>query len=423
MMSDLSSMNRENKKKQLRNRIITSENAGRSAPREEDSEEIVRRAARKVRRKRLIIAGVILAIIGGVIFGIIRYQRYYMYKEYEVGWQRDISTGSLVGYEYFGSNVLRYTKDGASYIDAKGKTVWTQSYEMTSPAVSVNGAYAAIANVQGNSVYICGVNGELGVAETVLPISKVAVGGNGVTAVVQEDSNSSYINFFRRDGSPLDIVIKTTMSKNGYPLDIAFSDDATQMICSFVYVQNGELKNRVVFYDFSEIGKNELNRLVGGFDEPFQEYMAAKVVYMEEPYSCVFSGDGIAFFSSKNLASPELLKKEVVEEEILSVFGSDEYAGLVVANTEGENPYRLEVYKSNGTHVLSREFQYDYTEVDIDGDWVILYNENSCKVFNLNGVEKLSQEFDFTISKIRRGSFPNTLIVTGPQAMKEIKLH
>ena len=87
-------------------------------------------------------------------------------------------------------------------------------------------------------------------ATTVLPISKVAVSGTGVTAAVLEDSTSSYITFFKKDGTSLDITVKTNMSGDGYPLDIALSDDGTQLMCSFVYLQGSELKNRVVFYDF-----------------------------------------------------------------------------------------------------------------------------------------------------------------------------
>lgn len=56
------------------------------------------------------------------------------------------------------------------------------------------------------------------------------------------------------------IQIKTNMGGNGYPLDISLSGDGTQLIASYVLIQNGELKNRVVFYDFSEIGKNIPNR-------------------------------------------------------------------------------------------------------------------------------------------------------------------
>lgn len=62
-------------------------------------------------------------------------------------------------YAYFGENMIRYTKDGASYIDGAGKTVWTQSFEMKTPVINVNGDYAVIADQQGNQLYICSTAG------------------------------------------------------------------------------------------------------------------------------------------------------------------------------------------------------------------------------------------------------------------------
>ncbi|MDD3253669.1 MAG: DUF5711 family protein [Lachnospiraceae bacterium] len=416
-MSDLSSMNREIKKRQLRRQIISSNT------REEDSEEVVRNAHNRVRRRRMIIFLVLLILAGAGAGGFFYYMRNYQYTSFETAWQIDINEGSLVGYESFGSNVLKYTKDGASYMDNRGKSIWTESYEMKTPITAVQGDYAAIADKQGNSIYICNVDGKQGQATTVLPISKIAISGTGIVAAVLEDSASSYITFFRKDGSALDITVKSRISGDGYPLDISLSEDATQLMCSYVYLLNGEMKNRVVFYDFSEIGKNVPNRLVGGFDDPFQETVVPRVTYMGSPYSCAFSGNGLTFFSSKNLASPELLAQVPIEENIETVFYSQDYAAVIVKTVSGEHPNRLEVYKKDGTHVLSKEFTYEYTGADIDGDLIILYNEDSCEIFNTAGVQKLYAAFDYPISRIRQGRFPNTLVVTGPQQMREIKLH
>lgn len=422
-MADMSSMNRENKKKQLRRQIVHSD-SGRRPPQNysEDAEEAARNTYKKVRRRRLTAAVLLLILLGAGVFGWFYYQKNFEYSSFETAWAVDMNEGSLVGYESFGNNVLKVTRDGASYIDNKGKTIWTESYEMKNPIVSVMGDYAAIADRQSNSIYICNTDGTQGSATTVLPVSKVAVSGTGVVAAVMEDASSSYINFFRKDGTPLDVQIKTNMGGNGYPLDISLSGDGTQLIASYVLIQNGELKNRVVFYDFSEIGKNIPNRLVGGFDEQFQGTIVGEVANMAAPYSCAFSGSGLTFFSSKNIASPELVTQVPVEEEIQSVFHSDEYAGVIVKNNAGEYVNRMEIYKKNGELVMKKDFTYDYTSVDIDGDLVILYNEDSCKIYNMSGVLKLYASFDFTVSKIRRGSFPNTLVVTGPQIMKEIKL-
>ena len=73
-MSDLDSMNREIKKRQLRRQIVPS-----PAPQEEDSEEIVRKARKRVKLKRLrifLIIGVILIAAG---IGLFQYFRYYQY--------------------------------------------------------------------------------------------------------------------------------------------------------------------------------------------------------------------------------------------------------------------------------------------------------------------------------------------------------
>lgn len=423
-MADMASMNRENKKKQLRRQIIHANEGGAPPPRNrfEHGEESAPRKFPKAYKRRLLVALAFLLLIATGVFAWFYYQNHHEFTSFESVWSVELNEGSLVGYESFGNNVLKVTRDGASYIDHKGKNIWTESYEMKNPIVSVNGEYAAIADKQGNSIYIFNKEGTQGQATAVLPISKVAVSGTGLVAAVLEDATSSYVNFYTRNGTKLDIVIKSSMGGDGYPLDICLSGDATQLISSYAYINNGELKNRVVFYDFSEIGKNVPDRIVGGFDEQFQGTLVGEVQYLGDPYSVAFSGNGLTFFSSRNIASPELISQVPVEEEIQSVFHSDEYAGIIVRNNAGEYASRMEIYKKSGELVMKKDFTYDYTAADIDGDLVILYNEDSCKVYNMSGVLKLYAAFDFTVSKIRKGSFPNTLIVTGPQLMKEIKL-
>lgn len=420
-MAEMNSMNRESKKRQLRRQVVTS---GAVRQQESNSEEVVRLARQKIRRRRLILLMFIVLMAAVGVAGWFYYRQNYQFTEYEVVWEEELQEGSLVGYETFGNNVLKYTKDGASYMDNRGKLIWKESYEMKSPVASVNGDYAVVADKQGNSIYIYSKEGYQGKATTVLPISKVAVSGTGIVAAVLEDSTSSYINFFRKDGTVLDIQMKTDMGGDGYLLDIAFFRDGTQLICSYVNIQKGEVNSRVVFYDFSEIGKNVPDRLVGGFDEPFAGTLVARVRYLGEPYSCAFSGNGLTFFSSKNLASPEQIKQVEVEEEIECIFYSDDYAGIIVKNYNGESASRMELYKKNGDLVMKKEFTYDYDQVDIDGNMIIMYNNDSCKVFNLAGAELFSGEFDFPVLKIRqKAGLSNALIVNGPQTMKEIKLH
>ena len=101
---------------------------------------------------------------------------------------------------------------------------------------------------------------------------------------------------------------------------------------------------------------------------------------------------------------------------------SDRYIAYTVPNASGLYDYTLFVYKNDGTLAFSREIDFQYRYMDIDGDNLILYNENSCRVYNMSGVEKFDGTFDFTVSHIRSGRFPGTLIVTGPETMKEIRM-
>lgn len=419
-MSDMSSMNRERKKRQLRQQIVTPQTQPKKTA-EMDGEN-AHKAHLTVNKRRLRIAAIILVIILAAAFGIFQYFRHYQYTDYDVVWENSISEGSFAGYLNFGDNVLKYSKDGVTYIDSQGKDVWVQSYEMKSPIAYANGNYAVIADQQGNSIYIFDKAGSQGVASTVLPILKVTVSNYGVVAAVLEDSNANYIYFFNNDGTELDIKVKCLLNgESGYPVDISLSPDGTQLIGAYSRLNNGTIYGRVAFHNFSEIGKNISTRVVGGFDD-LGAGIVARVKFLTDTYSVAFSDAGIAFFSTKNVLSPELINQIKVEEVIKSVFYSNEYVGIIVENPDGENPSRMDIYRADGSKVFSTSFNYQYKYADIDGDSVILYNEDSCKVYNMSGILKFSGSFDFTVSKIRNGRYPNSLMVAGPQNMKLIKL-
>lgn len=453
-MSDIRSMDRERKKRQLRSNIVQIPNQSGpvSYEEEEDSEEVIRQYQSGKRKKQLLIFLFAVMFVAMAVFCFYRYQKEYEYTEYEVNWEqamryvdpsttqsndveageesglgaetanKNVSDTGFVKFEYFGENMIKYTKDGATYIDASGKNVWTQSYEMKTPVIHVNGEYVIIADQQGNDIYICNTTGCTGVAKTQLPITKAAVSAKGVTAAVVEDNTASYIFYFKKDGDELGINIKMLLSGDGYPLDLALSPDGQQVVMSVMYMANGALKNKVVFYDFSEIGKNVNNRFVGGFEEEFDDKMAARVRYLNEDTVCAFSDKGLTFISVKDVIPDVNVISVPVEEEIESICYSDKYAAVVVENPSG-NPYRLDVYETNGEQKVSFDFDYDYTDVKIDGEKIFLYNEESCRVYNMDGNLKFNGQLDFAISCICASKkHMNSLIVAGGEVMKELKL-
>lgn len=234
-MSDLSSMSRESKKRQLRRQMLDPSDSGKPGkklkrPRESRSEEeeIVLEAGRKVRRRkrRIILTLLAVLVIAGGGFYLYNARRHF--TEYSVDWEADMaaSEAGFVRYVNFEENVLKYTKDGASYIDAKGKTVWSKSFELKSPVCYVNGGSAVIADQQGTNLYIFDKEGCQGEAESLLPIQRVAVSAHGVVAAMVEDARASYVTFYKKDGSTLDWSIKSILGGDGYQMDVSVSPDA-----------------------------------------------------------------------------------------------------------------------------------------------------------------------------------------------------
>lgn len=414
-MSDLNSANREIKKRQLKRRLVSPD-----APQADGGSG--RKSGKRRKGIRLRIFLVIAAVLLSAGVSVTVYFKNHQYVRYSVIWEKKLTEGSYTGYADFGGNVLKYSKDGASYFDNKGKEVWVQSFEMKSPVACVNGSYAAVADRQGNSIYIFDKKGNTGVATTVSPIIKAAISAHGVAAAILDDNTSNTIRFYNRDGRMLDIKLRTLLEDtSGYPVDISLSPDGTQLIGAYAYLKNGALNGRVSFHNFSEVGKIVDTRMVGGFDDPYEASLVARVHFLDETYSCAFADNSVSFFSTGNILSPKLLKNVTVDQKIRSVLYSDKYVGIIADNTEGGNPQRMDIYKPDGSLVFSEAFHFRYTHADIDGKLVILYNESSCRVYNMSGRLKFSGTFDFPVTKIREGRFPGTLLVSGPQDMKEIR--
>ena len=145
-MDDMKLLNREMKKQQLRRQIVPNPadvHIKNVPPPEEERKGGVFSFLFRHKIVFLFFILLILAAAGSLFY----WQRYHQYTEYAVSWEEELLGGendiaaesSFAAYIQFGANVVKYTKDGATYIDSRGKKVWTQPYEMKSPMAAVNG--------------------------------------------------------------------------------------------------------------------------------------------------------------------------------------------------------------------------------------------------------------------------------------------
>ena len=185
--------NKEIKKQELKERIIDTKsiNEPESLQSRKNKDDLF-----KIRGRIIILLLVLIAAVLVTLVLIVRYKRY---NDFKLKWIKEISAGSIVGYEAFGNGYLKYSKDGALYLKPNGEDVWIESYEMSNPKIDKNGKYIIVFDVGGNKVESFNKNGRVATMETTLPILKAVVSQTGIVTALVEDSASTYIMFFKKE--------------------------------------------------------------------------------------------------------------------------------------------------------------------------------------------------------------------------------
>ena len=301
-----------------------------------------------------------------------------------------IVQGAMV--ENLGGNILLYSKDGASCIDAKGNALWNQTFEMQEPMLSVCNNVAAIGDYNGRTVYVVSSTGQLGTVNTNLPIRKICVSQSGVVAAVLDDAEVTRILLYNgNENTDTSIVdIKATMDKSGYPMSLSLSPNGKLLAISYLHVNSGEMKSSVAFFNFGEVGKNESDNYVSGYDYP--DTVIPYVQFMNNSAAFAVSDDRIVFFEGGE--KPANKATAPLNEEVQGIYYNEDYVGLVFHNQTGESAYRLDVYNTAGTKIHSQLFDMEYTDIIFSRDQVIIYNDMDCKICNMSGVDKFTGTFE-----------------------------
>ncbi len=415
---------REKRKSRLRSRMLVTDDEAEEtdAPGADEDRYESRLFWHRVRRVLIILIPVCI-IAGLAIFSYSRYQN----KEFDAfsaAWSTEVEAHASSHYLPYGTGVLRYSQDGATYLNDSGEVVWNQAFEMRSPLVAVQGDYAAIADREGRSIFICDLSGSVGSVSTALPISNIAVASQGMVVALLEEDESCYIDFFDKNGTRLDIELKLWMGGEGYPIAMALSPSGTQLCLSCVYADAGTMQNKLAFYNFSEVGELLDEKLAGGFE--IGDTVAPEVAFLSDSSAVAFLDDGIMFFSMEELSPKEPLLPEAGEvytfgEEIRSVFYGSSHVGLVTESTLTGEVYHLYVYDASGREVFNTGLDLAYSGLAFSDYGVAVYSDSQCRIYNYKGQLRYAGELDGTISMLRQVS-ASRLIRVGDNAMTELVL-
>lgn len=295
-------------------------------------------------------------------------------------------------YIKFANGVLSYSKDGAVFTNANGKELWNQPYQMKHPIVTIAGETVAVADQGGNAISVFGKEGLKGEITTLLPIEKISVSEQGIVAALLENAEAPQIICYDTVGNIL-VEHKATVSSTGYPLDLALSPNGELLLVSYLYTQEGRITSKVSCFNFGEVGQDKTDRIVE--HNVYEDMLVPMVSFMTNDTAIVVGDSQLEYYKgSQVLVSDTIIK---LEQPIKSAFHNDKYVGLVL---QGEVMNELRVYDKNGKEVSAVEFEGEYSNIEMHGEQIVMYEGNQCTVFMKSGHKRFEGEMSAEISEI-----------------------
>lgn len=373
----------------------------------------------KRRRKIMFVTVIIILASLGLIYLYMILNR--SYTNYEVVSSMKNTEENLIDYIPYQGGMIRYSKDGAIAYNAEGKLLWDGSYEMLDPIIDVSGAYAVVADRGGKTVQIYSGKGQAGTLQMDFTISKVQISSKGIMAVLMWDGESNYIRLMDKDGT-IYAENKTVVKEDGYPMDIALSDDGKKLGVVLLSVNRGKLTNNIAFFNYGEVGQNKQDRQVGefgGFIYDEEESLIARIVFLDNNTVCAFKDNGFILYSIPE--TPDEILVERFDKRIKSIVHNELYTGVVLED-DSSGAQQLKIYDLKGEMILDKKLDMDYNNIYLVKDQIVMYNNLSALVMKTNGKVKFEHTFTSDISALFILDKLERYLLITPSEISEIKL-
>lgn len=382
----------------------------------EEERHIKRQRTRRILRVLIYLAcvAVVAGIFALVVHGIINRK----YNNIETIDSVERTDSNTVNYMAYDNKLLKFSRDGASALDASGSVLWNGSYDMNAPQADVRGAYAVIADIGGKEAYVYNGSDSGTEIQTTRNIVQARVANQGVTALLLEDSDSNVINIYNPYTITDNLIadIPTNIS-DGFPVDFALSPDGSSVVVSYVSVTSGVTECKVAFYNFSKVGQNKDHLVSGG---SYKDSIVSKIEFLSDDTVCLFSDVGYEIWD--NLKQPSKVSHQEFDEDIHSVFYTDEYVGFVFENSEDDAPYKVRVFEISGKEVLTRSLDFEYETVFMKGKEIVFYSSQGMMIMRVNGVVKLNYDFAEKVEAVFPARKTNHFYFLTSGRLDEIKL-
>lgn len=331
-------------------------------------------------RKRLIVSALVVAMVLLIAIVCVVYNMNVTYHSFNILSEIKRDDDKSTEYFQYGEGFVKYNMDGISHVDLNNNLVWNQSYEMKNPIIDVCDRYIAVCDNDGNKVYIFNEDGIQGEVETKLPIKKICVAGQGTVAVLMQEEDVNYIDYYDKNGKLIS-ENKAPIEKIGYPLDISLSNDGLKLAVAYMVIENVSIQTKLAFYNFDSVGENEIDHLVSAAN--YENEILPDIEFVNKNTAIVF---GTGFFEIyEGTQKPKVKKKIEFSSEIKSVFYDEQYVGFIFDSENGDSPYTMKVYNLKGKLVLEQAFNFEYDSIQIEESKIYMQNQAGCRIYNLKG--------------------------------------
>lgn len=393
--------------------------------RKEEKEENTNKVSvvRKIAEKKGVILKClgILAMVGILVFVVCSIIENSAYNSYEIVEETGVKNSSMLDYINYQDSLLKYSKDGATYVNEKGEAVWNETFAMKMPKADVCGEYAAIADLNGNDVYVFDSEGK--VSSTTLPykVCDIAVASQGTFAVVLESDKVNYINLYDKNGEQIS-EIQTTIDQGGYPMDIDLSADGEKLFSTYLTLDGATVKNSLTAYNFGPVGQSEnADRIMAGYQ--MDNTIVAKVEFLDNNTICAFGDNLFTIYSMRE--KPSEKARVAFEQEIRSVIFDENHFGVVVPNTdakEDDAPFLLELYNTNGRKVMTEKIDFEYKKVRLSKEEIIFTGGEETRIYTISGNLKFSCQFSRNVVDLIPTGYSRRYIALYDSGSEVIKL-
>ena len=361
----------------------------------DDYKQKLRKHRLGVMKRTIFIVLIILLILAGIgLFMALRH-----YENFDILSSVDRTNTEAAIFDEFKGNILKYSNDGALYMDAYNERIWNQTYEMANPTIDQCGNYLTIYDKKGTDIYILTPEGLVSHIETTMTIEQVSVAAQGTVAVLMKNQGTAYLVLYDKNGTEL-VNGAIYGEDGGYPIAIALSSDAIKLAVSMLDINDGNVKTTIAFYNFGSVGENEIDRIVAA--NSFSDMVIPEMHFVSKDRMIAYGDSEIIIFEGTQ--KPKVTQEIVLADEAKSIFHNNKYIGIVYSNDDETVTHHITVYDMHGYTIMDKDFGLDYSEIEfLSNNEVCVSNDYSCDIYTARGIYKFHYDFDEKIQKVIAG--------------------